>query len=232
MRRGGRGRGKRPNGRGTRKNGQKTRAAVHQIIPRGVPGSNNVGGANETIQTCSFFKNNLQLTGAGTQAARFLPNGLFDVDPILGSTAAVGAVEWMALYNKYRVLSYEVTYECVNQDTLVAEMNIVNTNLDPGATNTNYPSYARMQYGRHFMLGSVNSMNRKVVKQRITVEQIVGSLAALDSLSAVFTQNPVNVIFTGISANPTTVGALTIGVSVVVTVKMRVLFYERKLLTQ
>jgi len=183
----------------------------------------------QTVQTCSFYKS-LQLTNV-TTAARFLPNGLYDVDPVVGSTTAVGATEWFALYNRYQVLKYTVVYEFLNQDVLGAELNIVNTNTDPGATNTNYASYARNAYGRHVLLGSVNSMNRATITQTFATKQILGGYQSLDTLTGTPTSNPTNVIFTGVGLSPTPVGAMSIGVTVVITVNMLTRFYERKPLT-
>jgi len=214
-------------GRRTNMGRKRTRTQVPRIFS-----SNQVGGPDRTIQTCTFFKNSLQISPATNTAVRYLPNGLYDVDPIVGSTAAVGFVEWSALYNKYRVLSYTITWEVVNQDPLAVEINICNTNLDPGATNTNYPSYARMAHGKHFVLGNASSQNRRVITQRLSVKQIVGTSASFDSLQALVTANPANVVFAGLGVTATPVGVVTTGVTVVVTIAMRTLFFERKLLTQ
>jgi len=203
-------------------------------VPR-APRNSQVGGPVSTIQMCSFTKS-FQLTTAGTSAARFLPNGLYDVDPLLASTAAIGFAEWYGFYNKYRVLSYTVIYEVLNQDVLGAEICICNTNQDPGAVSTNYSLFARNANGLHYMLGSVNSMNRRIDRRTYTVANIVGGPQQPDSLIGLTGPtgtgtNPANVIFTGIGLVATPVGALAVGITVVVTVTMRTLFFERKILT-
>lgn len=202
-----------------------------QRIPRSPTGSNMVGGPPSTVQTCSFWKNTLQVSPGTNTAVRFLPNGLYDVDPIVGSTSAIAFNEWAAFYNKYRVLSYKVTWEVVNQDPLAVEVNVCNTNLDPGATNTNYPAYARMAHGKHFVLGNSSSNNRRTVVQTIQVRDIVGTSASFDSLQATVSANPTNVIFCGLGINASPAGVVTTGATVVCTIDMRTLFFERKLLT-
>lgn len=58
--------------------------------------------------------NNAALTAASRQ---FQVNGLFDMDPALASTAIAGFVEWMAIYQRYRVRSVKMTADFINLDT-------------------------------------------------------------------------------------------------------------------
>jgi hypothetical protein len=171
-------------------------------------------------------------TGSGVAAWRLAPNNLYDVDPVFGTTNAIGFVEYIAFFTFYQVKSYEVEVICANNDVNNATLFFVHSNSDPGTTfNTLYQSAIYQNYGYTRDLG-VYGQTTFIYRKKVNVGKLVGiPTNQRDSFSATTSSAPANIVFFGMSAiaaNPSL--SLTTGVSCKVSVKMHVHFWERRIL--
>lgn len=82
-----------------------------------------------------FWKSvSINLTVSTVASTRFQPSAAFDLDPTIGSAAAVGFTQLAALYNSYRVRSSSAWAETVNTGTVPIITILLPTNVDPGAS--------------------------------------------------------------------------------------------------
>jgi len=83
------------------------------------------------------------LNHAGTVYAnsRYSPIYVYDVDPLLASTAVPGLAEWGSIYRFYRTRSSEVAVTFVNKESFPVTCYICPINYDPGANSLNYLDY-------------------------------------------------------------------------------------------
>jgi len=182
--------------------------------------------------TCSFLKF-FTLSTTGTQAARFIPNGIYDVDPIVGSTTAIGFGEYMATYRRFRVTKYRYVIQCVNADTNPAQIYVCNVNFDPGTVLGQYYDYARNNYGQYAIVAptgkNVCSFAKTIVPSMIYGERL--STLTADQFFGQDNQNPSNLMFLGIAVQPIVGATLAVGVGINLTLYMEAEFFERKTLT-
>jgi len=193
--------------------------------PRYMP----VGLTTSLRAKCKFLK---QFTvNIGASAARFSANGLYDVDPIVGSTTAIGFGELTALYKRFRVLSYHYEFSIVNIDTVPLYIYITNTNFDLGATFNQHYDYARNAFGKVRVL-AVTGKNTMMIRGSLSVRQIFGgNVTGSDQFYGTDSANPTNLVFLGIAAQTATGVAISTGVSVQLTLTCFAQFFERKALT-
>jgi len=64
---------------------------------------------------------------------RYNPAFAYDVDPLIGSTAAPGFTEWAAIYRFYRVIGSKINVAFSNLETFPVEAIICPLNYDPTA---------------------------------------------------------------------------------------------------
>lgn len=188
-----------------------------------------VGLTTSLNAKCKFLK---QFTvNIGASAARFSANGLYDVDPIVGSTTAIGFGELTALYKRFRVLSYHYELSLVNIDTVPLYVYITNTNFDLGTTLGQYYDYARNAFGKVRVL-AVTGKNTMMIRGSLSVRQIFGgNVTGSDQFYGTDSANPTNLVFLGIAAQSATATPISTGVSVQLTLTCFAQFFERKALT-
>jgi len=166
-------------------------------------------------------------TGSGVAAWRLSPNNLYDVDPLFGSTNAIGFVEYIAFFTFYQVKSYEVEVICANNDVNNATLFFVHSNSDPGTTfNTIYSSAIYQNYGYTRDLG-VYGQTTFIYRKKVNIGKLVGiPTNQRDSFSATTSSPPANIVFFGMTAtaaNPSL--SLTSGISCKIAVKIHIHFW-------
>jgi hypothetical protein len=166
-----------------------------------------------------------------TQAARWRTNGIYDLDPLLLTTAVPGFVEFMAFYSYYRVLTVTARALVSNLEPNPVSVYFVTANTDPGTSGASYNDYASNRFGRTKLLGSVSGASNASCTMRHNVTDIVGDDSPLTDLTfrGTSSTNPTDLVYFGVGAlNP--VGNLTNGILLNLTIDMRVLFSDRILL--
>lgn len=168
------------------------------------------------------------LASAGS-AVRFITNGVYDVDPTLGSTSTPYFSEWSAMYSYYRVLSYSLQIHVSNNESQPVELYVVHSNTDPGTTGINFLQYSNASYNKITALAANTAQHAKTVTSSLSPMRIVGDRAVRTEQNfwGSSTSNPVDLTYIGIGANINS-GNLTNGVYIAGYLQFTVEFFDRK----
>jgi hypothetical protein len=177
---------------------------------------------------------------AGLYEARpFYTNAPYDVDPSLGSTATQGHSEMSALYNRCRVLAYEAEVQVCNIGVWPTTVVVLHRNTNAsaaGGSAVSFDPYIGNPLAQHTLLTHVyGSAMHHVFKSKHTIAKVVGSSSPLtaDSYQSLVNAIPTDTTYLEIGAtihNPA--GTYLIdGVAVLVTLRMKTRYYERKQFT-
>jgi len=173
----------------------------------------------------------LNAAAATSKGVRFQVNCAYDVDPVLGSTATPGFVEWSAFYQQYRVVGYRYVFTVVNKEAFPVLAVVVNTNVDPGVGG--YATYMGNPNTQKCLLSSnTGGPCTHTFRGSHTTANIAGSIVAEtdDSYASLVNTVPLNKIFCGLAIDG--IGSnVTAGVTYLFTCKMKIRFYERKQLS-
>lgn len=158
----------------------------------------------------------------------FNVNGLYDVDPALGSANVAGFSELMAMYSIYRVIGYSYEVDMVNTQDFPVLVTLVNTNDSFGGT-TGLAGYAGNQYTQQIILAGKNAgRSAHKFKASHAIQSIVGSgeVELDDQFTGTVGTNPSRLVrlAIGIFAFGNTPSS---GVYYTVRLKMKVRFYQR-----
>lgn len=178
----------------------------------------------------SFVMNSV---GNNTFASRFYTNACYDVDPILGSTSIPGFTEWSNFYSYNRVVAYQVDAAFANGDALPIGLYFVHTNTDPGVSGSNYSPMVSNPHGACTVLGPTSGAGTYRYRSPfITISSVVGTRAPEyeDNYRGTTAANPVDTTYFGIGLNAYS-NDFTNGVSVEFSLRLRVRFFDRKILT-
>ena len=77
-----------------------------------------------------------------TASRQFNANGLYDVDPALGSTSVSGLAELLGIYSVYRVLKTRISTDFINLDSRPTICNVGFENTFFPANTKNYPYFS------------------------------------------------------------------------------------------
>lgn len=223
--------------RGPRKGKKKRPPRSSSSVPgRGRRGTHTIVRSVERIcpdemEVVLTYPQTFALTVAGVVLAkRFTPNAAYDVDPNLGSTSTPGFAEWAALYTFYRVTGYRVVSEVRTLETFPVSVFSINTNIDPGTSGSNYQNYATEPYCKWKVIGPASGANGCRFVHNVDCAKLLGSesIEQADSLRAVTSANPADLLWYGIGVQSTTGSNLTAGTYVTMFIEMRVRFYARR----
>ncbi len=145
---------------------------------------------------------NLTSAAAVTASKSWNANGVYDVDPAVGSTAAAGFTEWGALYGLNRVIKCTVRGHIVCQEAfaLVCGYGFVPQVIGAG-------SFTNAYYGNkncsEFIMGGTAGMNRHEFVRAIEITDLFGEKATIGDQSHFYG--------TGAS-NPITIGQFCLGI--------------------
>jgi len=162
---------------------------------------------------------------------RFTPNGVWDVDPNVGSTATPGLSELAAFYTYYRVVSYTYRVRLQNLEVFPVHFYVVNQNTDPGTVGNTYLALSSNAFGKKGLLPSTSTARGGLCRGHIRVSNLVGTPAVeyednFRGLSA--SANPVDLIWFAIGVDSGPTNLLTAnGVVAQVEIEMMIRFYDR-----
>jgi hypothetical protein len=158
----------------------------------------------------------LNNAGLNTASIQLRANGLYDVDPALASTPVPGFVEWMTMFQKYRVLKVNSKCIYISRDSglnPIVNMGMGNTFH---AANAKTIGYFEGSDQKTTMVSSTASNGRSLSMTRTTT-YIVGDEEALaeEQYCGTNATNPVNLWFVSIAADVSYIGAAFVnGVSI------------------
>lgn len=193
-------------------------------VPRGVV------GAPDEIRVPLQYSAQVLLYQAGPLEARYVTNGLYDVDPLVGGRSVPYFSEWAALYSFYKVIGYSVHIQGCNLDNIPMTLLMGHVNTDPSTSGIGARDISDGPFGRKFMLGSAQGMNSSpVIKMSHSVRQIVGDRIAQTSERYVgsATANPTDLTYFVVGIiSP--IGSATTGTVIDVTIRYDAVFFDRK----
>jgi hypothetical protein len=166
-------------------------------------------------------------------AVRWYTDGLYDVDPTLGSTNIPGFAEWSAMYSYNRVRGYRVHFMVANLEAFPLSIYLTHTNTDPGTTGLNSAAQAQNRYGQTYLMASSNAQPAKKLAKTLSISQVLGDrLARTDqNFVGTATANPVDLTYVGVGASSPTAANLTNGFVIDGYIEFLAEFFDAKILT-
>lgn len=167
-------------------------------------------------------------SGVPTSSVRFTPNGAYDIDPTLGSTALPGFIEWTSFYGFYRVLGVGYKVMAVSlESSKPCSIYTCMLNSDPGTTLSAIiqgNALTKVQ-----VLGINSGEGKTTLSGYAKVSSILGSKTSLtaDSYRAVTTANPADVVWIGIGASTLDGGNFASGIALRILLTIDIEFYDR-----
>ena len=165
-------------------------------------------------------------------------NAPYDVDPSVGSTSTQGHAEASTYYNRCRVIGYhsEISFASATTYPVIAMVLHRNTNLSSsGGSATDATPYLGNPLTQHHLLTGFSGESRCVLSAKHTIQKVVGSTAVTtaDNFASQVNTIPADLTFLeiGLKTVSPTGSYLTTGVAVLVNLKMKTLYYERKQLS-
>lgn len=175
----------------------------------------------------------LRNVGALFADLRYIANGVFDVDPTLGSTAIAGFSELAQIYSSYRPVSCKVTVDFCNLEAFPTTVYLVidrQPSNDPGANNAGGLDWLMNPYSNYRQLSLAGGQDRVRLSRNFDFPTIFSKqVLSDDSYSAAVTANPALKIYHVVGSN-TAVNQVS-GVECSVHYVIRAMFYAPKLLT-
>lgn len=196
------------------------------IVPR------NMGATWDRMRTRLQynFMGVVSATGTDYASQRFAPTNVYDVNPTLGSTAAVGFTEWAAFYRFYRLVQATIIVDFVNNEAIAETVCIMPFNNDPGA-NLNWLPYCGYNKYKLLSLAPATGSSSGRLTMTCTTDSFAGAAnsGTIDSYCAATSGSPSNNWWFLVGSNTDgTAAGTTLGVTICVQVKMVVDFFERQ----
>lgn len=185
----------------------------------------------ETDVVLAFQVNKIALNaGASTCSIRYTPNGAYDVDPTLGSTATPGFTEWMALYTYYRVVKVSYELDIANNEAIPVRAYVGFTVTDPGTTGSTYMPGNPLYKSK--LLAGKGGIDVHRFRDTKTVSTVIGSkgVEMEDNYRGTSASNPTDLIYLEAAGNTVSGAFLAAGLTVSGNVRMFIRFYDPKIL--
>lgn len=170
-----------------------------------------------------------RLSGAASVAKRYITNGAFDPDPVLGGPSLAGFSLWSQFYSYNRVVSFRIMAELSNLEVYPVTCFFCHLNVDPTTSPIAYPAFAQQAYGYIKQLGPATGKSDFTYTKVLTPRHIVGDKLTSTSERYVGSSaaNPADLTYFGMSVSDS-IASLPNGVKVVYRVRYRVEFFDRK----
>jgi len=163
---------------------------------------------------------------------RFVMNGVYDVDPLVGSTAIAGFSELAAFYQSYRALKCTVRVDFSNLEAFPVNVYMLpsrNPSTDPGSNNVGGLDWLMNPLSKYKQLSAVGGMDRCTLGQTVDFPTVYSKQVLTDdSYSAAVTANPSLKLYHIVGVTSGT--NLVSGIAVTVHYTIWTQFYTPKLL--
>jgi len=128
---------------------------------------------------------------------RYQPTAAFDIDPVLGSTAAPGFAELANIYRYYRVNAYTMRCSFSNAEAFPVTVYLCAVNFDPGANSTSFQTFLSSRECRKKFLGPLTGNGMGTLVHRVQIADFTGAsnLGTSDPYSALTNAIPANNTF-------------------------------------
>lgn len=165
-------------------------------------------------------------------SVRYRPNNVFDVDPLVGSTAVPGFAELALIYGTYRLLGYEAVVDFVNAEAFAVQAFIYpwsNLQTAPSANDATTPELIVNQRAKSHVLSAQGGQDRIRLSQKVNLSTLYSNQVLTDdAFAAKVTTGPAFVIYHVVGAICPGAKVLTVaGISTFIHYYLRVKFYGR-----
>jgi hypothetical protein len=149
---------------------------VDALPPRGVNLSRSVIQPPALRVKLRFYID-FQVSNAGLQTASksYYCNGVYDVDPALGSNTVPGFTQYSGLYNSWRVDECSIDFTATNGDAFASQVVVA---WFPNATYSATNSYLANKYANRFtthrILSQAGGMDRCRIRERMKMADLYG----------------------------------------------------------
>jgi hypothetical protein len=114
----------------------------------------------------------------GNSASRqFSANGLYDIDPLLASTAMPGFTELMNIYQNYRVVSCRVKGFFSNNEARPMTLNVTFTGINSYVTNNFIASQYGNKFSKQYQIGAKGGEDTCAFENQVNNAALFGSTA-------------------------------------------------------
>lgn len=153
-----------------------TRSHATSVVVRGGPGQVMPDRTFTKLRWSKAF----QLIGGTSTYAQFSQNGIFDIDPVVGSQQPMGFDQYMAMYSKFKVHKSTIKIRCLN---IAAQpcMLLLYPVLDVLSTPSSLEQDLEQRYSKQTSITSVNAGGKAMLVNSLLVKKFNGGLSKLDS---------------------------------------------------
>jgi hypothetical protein len=194
-------------GKGTKKDMSLVKVSNFSKLPKKEVLFKDIVPPSVIVRLKYLVNRRLNNAGLNTASIQLRANGLYDVDPAIASTPVPGFVEWMTMFQRYRVLKVKSTCRFVALDGSIPP--IVNL----GMGNTFHAANAKtIGYfegsDQKTQIANINNAGIQLSMTRSSPE-IIGDMEADAEEQYIGTNatNPVNLWFVSIAADVSYLGA-------------------------
>jgi hypothetical protein len=105
---------------------------------------------------------------------RFEPSFMYDIDPLIGSTAMPGFVELAGMYRFYRIVSSRIHVDFSGLDQIGLVAYVCPVNFDPGANSAVYVNYLSNRRCKTGPIGSSTGNSTRSLNAHFSLSDFIG----------------------------------------------------------
>jgi len=161
----------------------------------------------------TFSRNNV---GGTVLSWRYRMNSAYDPDPLLGTGALTGFLEWAAFYTHYRVVDFGYDIQLANMETFPLLVVCCPSATDLGANYTYTDQIPEFPYGRKNILSAKTGDDKCRFRGSVDISKFEGTTESIydSTFASAVTANPSNVRYFNVGAGSSAVFANGIFLSV------------------
>lgn len=184
------------------------------------------------LSTTLRFAKEVSITNGGLiyTNVRFTWTNVYDIDPVLGSSACPGFSELGGIYRFYRAKASRCKLVAVNLDNIGAVVYLCPVNFDPGLNTINYQNYVSNRRAKLAPLGGTSGNSIATISASCSLQDFAGLTSQNTSATDTYcgatsgATNPTNNVFWATGAVYS--AAMTNGVYITVLIDVDVDFFE------
>jgi len=215
-------------GRAKKRNKKDNKGIVVIVNPRRLDFKGNIM-PQSFITRLKYLSTSALVSVTDTASRQFNANGVYDVDPSLGSTSVSGFAELMAFYGRYRVRRAKISVDFINLDARPIICNVGFENQFFTANTKNYPYFSEPN-----QISRLIAYNLGGAPVRLTMERAMSVIRGDQSVSndndytGTVSTNPTTLIYASMAISDPGAVAITLGAYVRCELTFEVEFYSLK----